>query len=182
MKYCSTCGAQVRRAIPPGDTIPRFVCRNCGTIHYENPKIVVGCLPEWEDCILLCRRAIAPRVGCWTFPAGFMENDESTEEGAIRETWEEAQTRVSLMSLYAVFSLLSVNQVYLIFRGKMIHPTFGASAESSEVRLFREHEIPWEELAFPVIRETLTCYYHDRRTGQFPLHVGTIGDHRPPVA
>ncbi|MCH7614507.1 MAG: NUDIX hydrolase, partial [Nitrospinae bacterium] len=112
MKYCSDCGASTSLKIPPGDTLPRHVCQNCGTIHYQNPKIVAGCIPEWHDQILLCKRAIEPRFGLWTFPAGFMENDETIEDAAIRETKEEAQTIIELAGLYTVFSIPHVSQVY----------------------------------------------------------------------
>jgi len=114
MNYCSTCGARVRLRIPPGDTLPRFVCEGCDTIHYQNPKMVVGCIPEWEDQILLCRRAIEPRHGLWTIPAGFMENDETTQKAAARETMEEAKALVDISSLFAVFSIPAVSQVFLI--------------------------------------------------------------------
>jgi len=174
MKYCSDCGASTSLKIPPGDTLPRHVCQNCGTIHYQNPKIVVGCIPEWHDQILLCKRAIEPRLGLWTFPAGFMENDETIEDAALRETEEEAQVTVALTGLYTVFSIPHVSQVYMVFRGTMKENEFGAGEESLEVRLFNLNQIPWTELAFQVIFETLKLYSQDRATGHFPVHVGTI--------
>ncbi len=174
MKYCCDCGATTSFKIPPGDTFPRYVCQGCDAIHYENPKIVVGCIPEWQDQILLCKRAIEPRYGLWTFPAGFMENDETIEDAAIRETEEEAKAAVTLSQLYAVFSIPHVNQVYMVFRGTMKAKDFGAGDESLEVRLFRLDQIPWTELAFRVIYESLELYCRDRETKRFPIHVGTI--------
>ena len=174
MKYCSSCGSPVVVQIPQGDTLPRFVCPACHTIHYQNPKVVVGCIPEWQDQILLCKRAIEPRSGLWTFPAGFMENDETVEDTAIRETLEEAQAHVKLTGLYTVFSIPLVNQVYLVFRGTMFQPEFGIGEESSDVRLFLPADIPWEDLAFRVIYETLQHYCNDLPGNLFPIHVGTI--------
>lgn len=174
MKFCSNCGARVTVRIPEGDTLPRHVCDACNTIHYQNPKVVVGCIPEWEDTILLCRRAIEPRSGYWTLPAGFLENGETTLEGALRETLEEASARVEIGDLYALYNLPHISQVYLIFRARLLDLGFGAGAETLEVRLFREHEIPWEQLAFATIRNTLTHYYRDRNAGAFRFHIGTI--------
>lgn len=174
MKYCSQCGAKVVLKVPPGEALLRFVCEACQTIHYQNPKIVAGCIPEWEDKILLCRRAIEPRLGLWTFPAGFMELDETTEQAAARETFEEAKAEVETMSLYAVFSLLHVNQVYVIFRGKMRSQDFGVGHESSDVQLFSHDQIPWVSLAFPVIHETLKRYVEDAGRGRFEAHFGVV--------
>ncbi len=174
MNFCNQCGAPVALKVPVGDTLPRHVCGTCETIHYVNPKIVAGCIPEWEGRILLCRRAIGPRVGYWTIPAGFMELGESTEEAASRETLEEARARVSIDSLYAVFTLPHVSQVYLVYRGRLRAEEFGCGNESLDVRLFEEREIPWDELAFPVIREILRRYAADRRAGRFSVHSGTI--------
>ncbi len=160
--------------IPVGDTLLRFVCKHCQTIHYENPKIVVGCLPEWEDQILLCKRAIEPRYGLWTFPAGFMEKHETLEDAAARETLEEAEAWVEISQLYAIFSIPHVNQVYIVFRGTMKHATFGAGRESLEVALFKREEIPWSKLAFRVIHEILERYCKD--SNHVPVHLGTILD------
>jgi len=143
-------------------------------IHYQNPKIVVGCIPEWQDQILLCQRAIEPRSGLWTFPAGFMENDETVEDAAIRETLEEAEAHVELTGLYTLYSIPLVNQVYLVFRGIMRLPEFGIGAESSDVRLFHPKDLPWEQMAFRVVHETLQHYCHDIPRNTFPVHVGTI--------
>ncbi|MGA7978713.1 MAG: NUDIX hydrolase [Chromatiaceae bacterium] len=174
MKYCSQCGSEVCLQIPQGDNRSRFVCGACGTIHYQNPKIVVGCIPEWEDQILLCRRAIEPRYGLWTVPAGFMEEGETSQQGAARETLEEANARVEVSALYSLFNLPHINQVYLIFRSRLLDLDFRPGAESLEVRLFDEDEIPWEEVAFPVIKETLGLYFRDRENGGFCMRSGDI--------
>ena len=174
MNFCSHCGATVRLEIPAGDDRPRHVCPRCGTVHYQNPKVVVGCIPEWEDKVLLCRRAIEPRSGFWTLPAGFMERGETTLAGAARETLEEANARVAIGPLYSLFNLPHIDQVYLLFRGQLLDVDFGPGPESLEVRLFAESEIPWEELAFPVVKETLRLYYRDRAAGQAGLRIGDI--------
>ena len=174
MKFCNQCGAAVAQRIPAGDTRPRFVCGECETIHYENPKIVAGCIPEWQDKVLLCRRAIEPRHGLWTLPAGFMENDETTVEAAARETLEEAQARVEISGLYALFNLPHINQVYVMFRARLLDLNFGPGSESLEVALFDEREIPWNQLAFAVVRETLQLYYADRKQGVFGQYLGDI--------
>lgn len=176
MNYCSHCGQPVEQCIPEGDNLPRHVCTVCRTIHYENPKIVAACIGEWEDRILLCRRAIEPRHGLWTLPAGFMENRESTREAALRETWEEARARVDIQSLYAVYSIPHISQVYMVFRGPLIEPAYEAGPESLEVELFREQDIPWETLAFTVMEKTLRQYFADRDQGhhQSAIHVDEI--------
>jgi ADP-ribose pyrophosphatase YjhB (NUDIX family) len=160
--------------MPAGDTRPRHLCEDCGTIFYQNPKIVAGCLAEWDDQVLLCRRGIQPRHGLWTLPAGYMENGETTEQAALRETLEEANARVRDLRLYSVFNLPHIDQVYLLYRGALADLDFSAGDESLEVRLFREGDIPWEELAFATIRETLRHYFADRRAGRYALHTGTI--------
>ena len=174
MKFCSNCGAPVAFRIPPGDSLPRHVCDACNTIHYQNPRIIVGCIPEWEDCILLCRRAIEPRYGLWTVPAGFMENGETTEQGAARETLEEANARVEVGPLYALYNIPHINQVYMLFRGRLLDTGFSAGAETLEARLFEQEEIPWDQIAFASVRNTLTHYYADRANGEFKFHLGTI--------
>lgn len=174
MNFCSQCGAAVRLEIPVGDDRPRHVCTRCGTVHYQNPKVVVGCIAEWEDKVLLCRRAIEPRSGFWTLPAGFMERGETTLAGAARETLEEANARVAIGPLYSLFNLPHIDQVYLLFRGQLRDLDFGPGPESLEVRLFAESEIPWEELAFPVVKETLKLYYRDRAVGREGLRMGDI--------
>jgi len=178
MNFCSHCGAPLRIAIPPGDNRPRHMCPSCGAIHYQNPKMVVGCIPEWEDSILLCRRAIEPKYGLWTLPAGFMENGETAAEGAARETLEEAGARVDVLGLYSMISLPDINQVYLVFRAKLLHLDFNHGEESLEARLFKEAEIPWDSMAFRTIQHTLEHYFADRKTGTFHLHEGQI-HHKP---
>jgi ADP-ribose pyrophosphatase YjhB (NUDIX family) len=177
MKFCSHCAAPVALRIPEGDTHPRYVCTVCGAIHYENPKVVVGCIPQWEDKILLCKRAIEPRYGLWTLPAGFMENDETTIEGAMRETLEEAGARVDVLDLHTLFNLPHVNQVYVMFRGNLIDLDFGPGPESLEVALYEESQIPWGAMAFPVIEQTLRLYFEDRRRGSYRIHTGDIIRH-----
>ena len=174
MKFCSTCGQPVVQRVPPGDNRERFVCEGCGTIHYQNPKIVTGCLPIYQDRVLLCKRAIQPRSGLWTLPAGFLENGETTIEGAIRETREEACAEVSVHGLYTVFNLPHISQIYMFFRADLVDASFSAGLESAEVRLFDESQIPWSELAFPVVRDTLKHYFSDRSAGDFPVRVGDI--------
>jgi ADP-ribose pyrophosphatase YjhB (NUDIX family) len=175
MKFCSVCGSGAMAfRVPEGDTLPRFVCPDCGTIHYQNPKIVVGSLPVWNDQVLLCRRAIEPRLGFWTLPAGFLENDESLETGALRETEEEAHANVDTLELYTVISVLHVNQVHMIFRARLVDTDFIAGTESLEVRLFREDEIPWESIAFRTIARSLRNFFSDRMAGTWPLHVSSI--------
>jgi ADP-ribose pyrophosphatase YjhB (NUDIX family) len=175
MKFCSQCGSgSIEWTIPQGDNRPRHVCGNCSEIFYQNPKIVVGCIPEWEDAVLLCKRAIAPRYGYWTLPAGFMENEETTQEAAERETLEEANARVELLGLYTVMNIPHTNQVYMMFRSRLLDLGFGPGSESLEVRLFKEEEIPWQELAFPTIVHTLKLYFAERRSTRFGVHMGDI--------
>ena len=174
INFCSECGAKVEYKVPSGETLLRAVCVSCQTIHYQNPKIVAGCIPEWEGQILLCRRAIEPRLGRWTFPAGFMEMGESTEEAAARETLEEAKANVEITSLYAVYSLPHVSQVYVVFRGQLVTREFGVGDESSEVELVSLDQIPWDHLAFPVIVEILTRYAEDTKQNTFGVHFGTV--------
>lgn len=174
MKFCSQCGATVSHKIPEGDNLPRYICDNCDTIHYQNPRIIAGCIAEWQDTILLCKRAIEPRYGLWTLPAGFMENRETTAEGAAREAMEEANARIQNMSLFSVFSIPHISQVYMMYRGELDQGYASAGHESLEVNLFREQDIPWNELAFPVMRETLKLYYADKKTGRFDTHNGDI--------
>lgn len=174
MHYCPECGSAVTRGIPPGDDRERTVCPACGSIHYQNPKLVVGCVPEWEDRLLLCRRAIEPRYGLWTLPAGFLEMGESVAEGARRELHEEACAATTDLEPFAMFDLVFVGQIYLMFRGKLTGPEFAPGPESLETALFTEADIPWEEIAFPVISETLLRYFADRAAGTFRFHRGRI--------
>ena len=174
MKYCRTCASEVTLRIPAGDNRERFVCISCETIHYQNPRIIAGCLPVWEDQVLLCLRAIEPRHGYWTLPAGFMENGESVADGAARETLEEANARVGELELYTVFSLPHISQVYMFYKAQLTDLDFHSGEESLDVRLFKEEDIPWQELAFPVITETLKHYFADRKQQQFPVHEQVI--------
>jgi len=174
MKFCANCGTAVVQRVPPGDSLPRWVCDNCGEIHYQNPKLVVGTIPEHDGRLLLCRRAIEPKYGLWTVPAGFMEQGETAEQAAAREALEEAKVDVEITSLYAVFSIPHISQVYMIFRGRMRTLSFGTSAESLEVQLFKHADIPWDSLAFPVIHETLHRYVQDRSRGSFQIHLGVV--------
>ena len=174
MKFCSDCGQPVSKRIPDGDNRERFVCDECETIHYQNPRIVTGCLPVWQDQVLLCKRAINPRQGYWTLPAGFLENGETIAEGAMRETAEEANARVHGLELYTVFSLPHISQAYMFFRCELADLNFSSGIESLEVRLFEEANIPWDELAFPVIKESLEFYFEDRKHGNYAVRAREI--------
>jgi ADP-ribose pyrophosphatase YjhB (NUDIX family) len=174
MLYCSQCGAPVSVQTPPGDHLPRHVCSRCGTIHYQNPKLVVGCVVEWEDRILLCRRAIEPRHGLWTLPAGFMENSETTAQAAARETWEEACARVELGPLFSLVDVPHISQVHLFYRGRLLGGVHAPGAESLETALYAEEEIPWAELAFRSVTFTLRAYLADRRSGSFGMHTTSL--------
>ena len=169
MKFCSSCGEKVVFRVPAGDNRERYLCEHCDTIHYQNPRIITGCLPIWQDQVLLCRRAIDPRSGFWTLPAGFLENGETTQEGALRETWEEACARVVEPSLYTLFSLPHISQIYMFYLAHLADTDYQAGEETLEVRLFDEAEVPWSELAFPVVAETLSHYFSDRRAGEYPV-------------
>ena len=174
MKFCCECGASVSQRIPDHDDRVRHVCENCGTVHYRNPKVVIGAIPEWNGNLLLCRRAIEPRHGYWTLPAGFMENGETTQEGAARETREEANARIEIAGLYTVFNLPAIDQVYMLFRANLQDLDFYPGTESLETKLFSQDQIPWGELAFHVVHETLRLYFADRERGEFITRVGTI--------
>lgn len=174
MKYCCHCSATVEFIVPEGDSLPRYVCTQCNVIHYQNPKMVVGCIPEWEDKILLCRRAIEPRLGWWTLPAGFMENNETLAQAAARETLEEANARVEIGDLYTVYSLPHISQVYFLFRARLLDLDFKPGIESLDVKLMAEHEMPWEEMAFRVIHDPLKQYFKERREGKLGFHMGVI--------
>jgi ADP-ribose pyrophosphatase YjhB (NUDIX family) len=180
MKFCSHCGfAAPELRVPDGDTLPRYVCGACGTIHYQNPKVVVGCLPVWDDKVLLCKRAIEPRRGLWTLPAGFLENGETILAGAERETAEEARARVDVGLLYTMISLPHINQVYVMFRARLLDLDFGPGSESLEVKLFDEADVPWSEIAFRTITRTLRNYFLDRKLGEFPVRVSALEKRAP---
>ena len=169
MKFCSQCGQPVVRKVPEGDNRERFVCPSCDTVHYQNPRVVTGCLATFESKVLLARRAIEPRAGYWTLPAGFLENGETAAAGAARETIEEANAHVEIIDLYTVFSLPHISQMYTFYRAHLPEPSFSPGEESIDVQLFDEHEVPWEELAFPVIRDTLKFFFEDRARGRYEV-------------
>jgi ADP-ribose pyrophosphatase YjhB (NUDIX family) len=171
MNYCSHCGQPVELRVPAGDNLARHVCVACATIHYQNPKIVVGCVPEHDGQILLCRRAIEPRLGYWTIPAGFMENGETLQAAAARESWEEALARVDVGTLLAVVNVVHAQQVHIMFRATLPTADYGVGAESLEVRLYRPGDIPWPEIAFPSVEFALRRYLEDRERGLEGLHL-----------
>jgi ADP-ribose pyrophosphatase YjhB (NUDIX family) len=177
MKFCSACGHTVALRTPTGDHFARFICDACGVVHYQNPKLIVGCVPEHAGKVLLCRRAIEPRLGFWTIPAGFMENGETTQEGARRESMEEAHARVEIGSLLAVVHVLHADQVHVMFRASLPDASFGPSAESLEVELYDEAEIPWQQIAFRSVDFALRRYFEDRRLG-VENHYFTALDYR----
>lgn len=150
------------------------MCVECDSIHYQNPRIIAGCLPIYENQVLLCKRSIEPRAGKWTLPAGFMENGESIEEGALRETSEEANANAEILHIYTLFSLPHISQVYMFYRAKLLDLDFSAGEETLEVRLFEEKDIPWDELAFPVIVQTLEHFFEDRKRDEFPVRSKNI--------
>ncbi len=170
INYCSQCGAPVRFEVPPGDSHRRHVCGQCGAIHYQNPKLVVGTLPAWEDRVLLCLRAIEPRRGKWTLPAGFMENEETMAQAALRETAEEACARVELGEMYTIVSVPHISQVHAIYRARLLDLDFSPGQETLEVRLFSEAEVPWDEIAFRSVGLSLRHYFVERRSGSFGFH------------
>jgi ADP-ribose pyrophosphatase YjhB (NUDIX family) len=175
IKHCRACGSLVNYTIPADDNRERAVCPVCETIHYENPLNVVGTVPTWGDQVLLCKRAIEPRYGFWTLPAGFMELGETTAEGALRETDEEAGAHVELGALFSVLNVVRVAQVHFFYLARLLDTQFDPGTESLEVQLFREDEIPWDQIAFRTVRETLKRYFEDRRSGTFGMHAGDIG-------
>ena len=175
MNCCVKCGHPTTEKIPLGDSKVRQVCTHCGNIHYENPKVICGALVTWQDKVLLCRRAIEPRYGLWTLPAGYMELFETMEQGTARETWEEAEAKIEIESLYCMYNIPRIGQIYVLFKANLVDGQFGAGPETIESRLFAEDEIPWEELAFPSVQHTLRHYFEDRKQQQFPMHLETIG-------
>jgi ADP-ribose pyrophosphatase YjhB (NUDIX family) len=180
MNYCSDCGGRLVNSIPAGDDRLRQVCPACGRVHYQNPKLVVGCIPLWkerasgEERILICKRAIEPRLGYWTLPAGYLENGETAAQGAARETLEETGAEVVDLAPYRMYDIVHVHQIYFIFRARLEAASFHPTKESAEVKLIAESQIPWDEIAFPVIQKTLEDYFRDRPTGRFPFAVGEI--------
>ena len=169
MNFCSNCAQKIIKKIPNGDNRQRFVCESCNQIYYENPKIIAGCLPLYRNRVLLCRRAIAPRKGYWTLPAGFLENGEAASEGARRETFEEANAKINLSHLYSLFNLPHISQIYMFYIGELVNLDFSPGEESLETKLFLETEIPWEELAFPVVALTLKKYFQNKEDNAYPF-------------
>lgn len=178
-RFCCHCGNQTEVVVPPGDHRARRVCPACHVIHYENPRIVVGCVPELDGRILLCTRAIEPRHGYWTVPAGFMENGETLEEGAARECHEEALARVHIGSLLAVVNIPEAQQVHVFFRATLTSAAFGAGEESLDARLFEAADIPWDDLAFPSSRYALQQFLSDRAAGKADTHLTTLSRRHP---
>jgi len=172
IKYCNHCGHKIVITVPEGDNRERHVCRSCGEIQYQNPKVVTGCVPYWGDRILLCKRAIEPRLGYWTVPAGFMENMETVQQGAARETLEEACAPVVNLRLFGIYNIPRISQVYIMFLAELEKEDgFGVGSESLEVDLFKESEIPWQDMAFRVVETTLRRYLEQRNTGEFTMEV-----------
>jgi ADP-ribose pyrophosphatase YjhB (NUDIX family) len=169
MNYCSHCGNPVALRTPDNDSRQRHICLSCSTIHYQNPNIIAGCLATYGDKVLLCRRGIEPQKGYWTLPAGFLENGETTEQGAARESWEEARAKVEINQLYGVFNVPHISQVYMIYRSHLIDPTVTAGEESLDAQLFSEEEIPWDQLAFSVVETMLRKFFNDRKQDHYPL-------------
>jgi ADP-ribose pyrophosphatase YjhB (NUDIX family) len=174
VKFCSNCGSAVARRVPPGDSLPRSVCDQCGVIHYQNPLLVVGTVPEYEGRVLLCRRAIEPRYGYWTLPAGFMENEETVAQGAARETMEEAGARIEIGEAFSMISVPYVNQVHVFYRAKVLDLVFAPGEESLEAQLFEEAAIPWKDIAFRTVALTLRRWFEDRKQGRFAFHAEDI--------
>ncbi len=174
IQHCRVCGQPAEYRVPAGDNRPRATCTACGEIHYENPINVVGTVPVWGEQVLLCRRAIEPRHGFWTLPAGFLELGESTADGARRETDEEAGADIELQGLFTLLNVVRVGQVHLYYRARMLSTRLNPGPETLEARLFHEHEIPWDELAFRTVRDTLKLFFEDRRRGQFGVHTGDV--------
>ncbi len=174
IQHCRVCGSTVTYRVPADDNRDRAICDTCGEIHYENPINVVGTLPVWGDQVLLCRRNIEPRKGYWTLPAGFLELGESTSEGAMRETDEEAGARIELGELFTILNVVRAGQVHLFYLARMIDTTLAPGPETIEAQLFSESDIPWPEIAFRTVRTTLEHFFADRRAGRFQVHAGDI--------
>lgn len=167
--FCQLCGQPTRQEVPADDNRCRAVCSGCHFVHYQNPLNVVGTLPVWNDQVLLCKRNIEPRLGYWTLPAGFMELGESTEQGAIRETIEEAGAHIELQGLFTLLNVVRVGQLHLYYRARLLSCEFAPGPETQEARLFSEHEVPWEDLAFATVQTTLTHFFSQRREENFSL-------------
>ena len=177
--FCSYCGNRTIITTPAGDHLLRRVCPACQAVHYENPRLVVGCVPEHEGRILICRRAIEPRLGYWTVPAGFMENGETLEAGAARECLEEALASAEIGSLLALVNIPEARQVHVFFRARLTTSAFGAGEESLEAKLVDAADIPWEDIAFPSTRFALEKYLGDRHMGIESHHLTTLAHRHP---
>ena len=170
IKFCPSCGAPAEYKIPPGDDRKRYVCTRDGEVCYQNPRVVVGCIAEHEGKILMCRRAIEPRSGFWTLPAGFLELGETAAQAGVRETREEAMAEVEPGTLFSFVNVSHIGQIHMFYRTELTTPHFAAGPESAEVVLMDEAEIPWRQLAFPTVYLTLQHYFADRKAGKFTLH------------
>ncbi|WP_417579401.1 NUDIX hydrolase [Nitrincola sp.] len=172
-RFCPQCGGpdlQITR--PAGDTHDRLTCQACGYIHYDNPKVITGCIIEQQGKYLLCQRAIPPQAGSWVLPAGFMENGETTEEAALREVWEESGVRADILSPYSIFSVPMINEVYIIFRALALEITDEYGPETATCRFFAPEDIPWEQIYYPAIRQILARYISERQAGIYGIYVG----------
>jgi len=173
LNFCSNCGSDALAfKVPEGDSFSRFICGNCQVIHYQNPRIIVGCVVLYQEQVMLCRRAIEPRYGLWNLPGGFMENGETVEQGAKRETFEETNAEVEIIRLHSVYNIPHVNQVYLHFLAKMEKPYFTETSESLEVQLFSESDIPWDDIAFSSTSYSLQKYFQHKEEHKPPVHIG----------
>lgn len=170
MKYCAHCASPLEHRIPEGDSLLRHVCSQCGEVHYQNPRVITGTIPIWRDKVLMCKRAIEPRHGYWTLPAGFLELGETAAEGAARETMEEARARVEIRQLFSFINVTYIGQIYTLYLADLLDLNYGPGEESLEVELLGEDEIPWSDLAFPTVKLALQDYFSERASGQFTLH------------
>ena len=178
-RFCSNCGHAISRRVPEGDSRLRDCCDQCGAIHYVNPRPVVGTIPVWNDQVLLCLRGIEPRLGFWTLPAGFMEVGESSADGARRETQEEACARIELGPLFSMIDVPAVEQLHIFYRARLLDLDFSAGAETLEVRLFSQADIPWDRIAFRTVTATLRLFFEDRSKGLFGTHTSEISGTLP---
>lgn len=173
MKFCSNCGSTIQYGKLDTEHMPRFFCPTCHTVHYQNPTIIVGCLPIWEDKVMLCKRGIEPQYGMWNIPGGFMENDETVEIGAVREMVEETNGNVKVIGLHTVYTVLPVNQVHLHFLTELVDLNYSLTEESIDIQLFTERDIPWQDIAFASSLFALKMYFEDRKLGIRRTHLGT---------
>ena len=174
IKFCSQCGSPTRFSIPEGDNRQRAICTVCNHIHYTNPRVIVGCVPTYDGKLLLCKRAIEPRINLWTLPAGFLENGETAADGAARETWEEAGITAEKMHLYRLYDIPYINQLYIFFLCQIAEGKFEPGPESYETKLYNLFEIPWGEIAFPVVKQTIEEFFEDEKNNHFPVRMSEI--------